>query len=213
MASKLGVSPPYLNDLIMKRRNPEDRTKRKIAAALGYPDIYYEDFLSVGRCVLKGEAIDLTKKRDSKESLLRARGVLAINYSDHLTLGEDGKIEATSTYHDTPVIVYGPSIHRATANDLQAFTFAEKNMGDVLPKNSTFVVDLSLTRVRHTDEPQLFLICLDKETRNCTVKYIDWVAEKDKILISAEDKRFKAIYCDEKDVVIVGKVILIYTVF
>ncbi|MDR0549389.1 MAG: helix-turn-helix transcriptional regulator [Deltaproteobacteria bacterium] len=209
LALKLGVSPPYLNDLIMKRRNPEDRTKRKIAAALGYPDRFYEDFLSVGRCVLSGETVNLDVNRDSKDNYLRSRGVLAVKYSHSLLLDEDNKIEVTADESESPVVVFGPSIRRATAENLQSFTCIDKDMGDVAPKNSVIIVDLSLTSVEKGDGRQLMLLCTDKVSRVCTVKYIDWLNNLGKALVTAEDKHFKPICCDLKKLIIVGKVIMV----
>jgi transcriptional regulator with XRE-family HTH domain len=209
LASKLGLSPPYLNDLIMKRRNPEDKTKRKIAAALGYPDRYYEDFLNVGRCVLSGENVELDQNREPKHNFMRARGILAINYSKSLILGKDGTLEISAKDSESPVIVYGPSLKRASSENLRAFTFPEKNMEDVIPRNSIVIVDLSMREIAHTEEGQLYLLCPDKITGYCTVKNVYLHENRTKILVTAEDREFSPIYCPISDVIILGKVIMI----
>jgi transcriptional regulator with XRE-family HTH domain len=66
-ASKVGISPSYLNDLLKERRTGELKIRQKIAKALGFKDLHgYADFMAIGERILKGEDPNLKSKVKSQ---------------------------------------------------------------------------------------------------------------------------------------------------
>ena len=54
-ALKVGITPQYLNKIMLEKNYGSDEIRRKIAASLGYPNDKYEDFLNIGRKILAGQ--------------------------------------------------------------------------------------------------------------------------------------------------------------
>jgi transcriptional regulator with XRE-family HTH domain len=52
LAAKTELKTGALNHYFLGRREGDELTRRKIAAALGYPGRQYEDFLDIGRAIL-----------------------------------------------------------------------------------------------------------------------------------------------------------------
>ncbi|MDR2422716.1 MAG: helix-turn-helix transcriptional regulator [Deltaproteobacteria bacterium] len=209
-ATIIGVSPPYLNDLIMKRRSPEERTKRRIAAALGYGDDYYEDFMNVGRVFLSRDSGLLSDESIAKRAALRASCVLLVERSPHMFIGANGEIAKSYGPVERPAVVFGPDLRRSTADNLKAFTFTEDNMEKAILKDSTIIVDLTVKELDYTKEKPMYLVCLDRGMKKCTVKYISVSDLEDKVIVTAEDPKFRPMLCDMKDIVIVGRVLMVY---
>lgn len=55
LSKRSGISKSQINDILKGRAYGSEETKRSLAAALGYPDRRYEDFLDIGRRILAGE--------------------------------------------------------------------------------------------------------------------------------------------------------------
>lgn len=76
---EVGISPPYLNDILRGRRYGNEETRRKIASALGYQGTRYEEFLNVGRKQLglvTAGVVELPPAPEVAAYLARARALL-----------------------------------------------------------------------------------------------------------------------------------------
>ncbi|MDR1871705.1 MAG: LexA family transcriptional regulator [Deltaproteobacteria bacterium] len=208
-AAKVGISAPYLNDLLNGRRYGEDQTKRKIASALGYPDRQYEDFLDIGRLIVNGDvSLDSEGQAVINEDVLRVRGFLPINYSERMLLGPDNVIQITEDYRHTHVVVHGPTLRRSTALGLQAFRVPDDGMEPIIPKNSLIVADLTVNNLDHIKEGQVYVVCLDRDSRQCFLKYLSW-GEKDKLILAcSENRKHRTVAAYVEDVTLVGRVIM-----
>lgn len=69
LTAKTGIRQGMISEIISGKKNGSDDTRRKIAAALGYPGRAYEDFLDIGRAILEGREPDLTIKEHQKQGL------------------------------------------------------------------------------------------------------------------------------------------------
>ncbi|MDR1083932.1 MAG: LexA family transcriptional regulator [Deltaproteobacteria bacterium] len=214
-AAKVGISAPYLNDMLSGRRYGEDQTKRKIAAAVGFPDRHYEEFLDIGRLIIKGdqcpEAADFTAIGDNA---LQKRGFFTVVYSDSMDLGPDNGIKVTNNTRTTHVIIHGPSCNRTSSSGLQAFKVLDDYMAPVIPKKSDVIVDLTLNEPEKNKDSKVYLVCLDKKFGLCTLRYLSWVDSSYKtLLVAAENRKYKTgVFCLE-DIKIVGRVILSQSFF
>ncbi|MDR2142390.1 MAG: hypothetical protein LBR11_11510 [Deltaproteobacteria bacterium] len=208
-AAKVGISAPYLNDLLNGRRYGEDQTKRKIATALGYPDRHYEDFLDIGRIILNGSSVPENEKFGGLgDEALRIRGFLPINYSDHLALGQDNVIQVTEDVRRSHVVVHGPSLRRSTSAGLQAFKVPDDSMEPIIAKGGVIVTDMTQNSPENLKEGQVYVVCLDWESRLCTVRYLSWAEKSKTILVCAENRKHKTLVRQLDDLKIIGKVIL-----
>ncbi|MDR1084959.1 MAG: LexA family transcriptional regulator [Deltaproteobacteria bacterium] len=213
-AAKVGISAPYLNDLLNGRRYGEDQTKRKIATALGYPDRHYEDFLDIGRIILNGSPVPETDKfAGLGDEALRIRGFLPLNYSDQMILGPDNLIQVTDDVRRSHVVIHGPSLRRSTSSGLQAFRVPDDSMEQVIAKNSTIVADLAQNDPENLRDGHSYIICLEKDTGQCTIKYLSWAEKNKTLLICAENRKYKSLVRNLEDVKIVGRIIMAYRPF
>ncbi|MDR0549210.1 MAG: LexA family transcriptional regulator [Deltaproteobacteria bacterium] len=207
-ASKVGISAPYLNDLLNGRRYGEDQTKRKIATALGYPDRHYEDFLDIGRIILNGTSVaDNEKYTGPSEEALRARGFLSIDYSERLVLDSENLIPVTVEAKKSQAVVHGPTIRRSSNAGLQAFKVPDESMEPFLSKNDLAVFDVALNTPEIIRDGQTFVVCLEPDTGQCTVRYLSWAEKNKTIMCLSENRRFKPVVTSITDVTIVGRVI------
>ncbi|MDR1086503.1 MAG: LexA family transcriptional regulator [Deltaproteobacteria bacterium] len=210
-AAKAGISAPYLNDLLSGRRYGEDQTKRKIAAALGYPDRHYEEFLDIGRIIINGSPVPETDKfAGLGDEALRIRGFLPVNYSDQMILDSDDLIQVTEDIRKSHVAVHGASLRRSTASGLQAFRAPDDTMERYIMKNSTVVADLAQNDLNHLMEGRVYVICLEKETGQCTLKYLSWAEKNRTLLICPENSKYKPLVRRMENVKIIGRVIMFY---
>jgi transcriptional regulator with XRE-family HTH domain len=208
-ASKVGISAPYLNDLLNGRRYGEDQTKRKIATALGYPDRHYEDFLDIGRIILNGKSVeDNDKYGDLSDDALRVRGFLPLNFSESMVLGPDEQIEVTDDFRKTHVIVHGPTIRRSTSVGLQAFKAPDDGMEPIIAKNSVIVADLTQNSLETFKEGHIYLVCPDKKTGHCLVRSIFWGEKNRLLLICPENRKHRILVKDLDQVKLVGRIIM-----
>jgi transcriptional regulator with XRE-family HTH domain len=207
-ATKVGISAPYLNDLLNGRRYGEDQTKRKIASALGYPDRRYEDFLDIGRIILNGSSVPESEKFSGLgDEALRIRGFLPLNYSDRVVLGPDNVIPVTDDVRKSHVVIHGPSLRRSTSIGLQAFKAPDDSMEPLISRGGTVVADLTQNTPESLKDGQVYLICLEKETGHCTIKYLNWAEKNKTILVSSENRKHKTIVRQLEEIQIVGRIV------
>ncbi|MDR1578113.1 MAG: LexA family transcriptional regulator [Deltaproteobacteria bacterium] len=207
-AAKVGISAPYLNDLLNGRRYGEDQTKRKIASALGYPDRRYEDFLDIGRIILNGNSVPESDKYSGLgDEALRIRGFLPLNFSEQLVLGPDNFIQITDDVRKSHVVIHGPSLRRSTSIGLQAFKAPDDSMEPLIAKGGVVVADLTQNSPESLKEGQIYIVCLEKETGQCTVKYLGWAEKNKAILVCSENRKHKTMVRRLEDLLIVGRVI------
>jgi transcriptional regulator with XRE-family HTH domain len=208
-AAKVGISAPYLNDLLNGRRYGEDQTKRKIATALGYPDRHYEDFLDIGRIILNGSSVaESDKFGNLSDEALRVRGFLPLNFSERMVLGPDNVIPTSLDISKTHVVVHGPSLRRSTATGLQAFKIPDDGMEPLMDKHGVVVADLTLNSPENVKDGQIYIVCLERDTGQCTIKYLGWAEKNKTLLLTAENRRVKPQVRHLDDIKIVGRVIL-----
>ena len=66
IAKDAKIATSYLSDITSERSYGTEDTRRAIAAACGYPDRAYEDFLDIGRVIYEGTCPSKTKKSEKK---------------------------------------------------------------------------------------------------------------------------------------------------
>jgi hypothetical protein len=214
-AAKVGIPAPYLNDLLSGRRYGEDQTKRKIAAAVGFPDRHFEEFLDIGRLIIDGDQCpEVTGFTAIGDNALQKRGFFTVVYSDSMVLEPDNGIKVTNNTRTTHIVIHGPSCNRTSSSGLQAFKVLDDSMAPVITKKSDVIVDLTLNEPEKIKDSKVYLVCLDKKSRLCTLRYISWVDENDKtLLVTPENRNYKTeMFCLE-DIKIVGQVILNQSIF
>lgn len=209
-AAKVGISVPYLNDLVNGRRNGEDGIKRKIAAGLGYPDRHFEDFLDIGRIILAGTAAPEGEKYSavSDEAMVR-RGFLPVAYSDNMFLGPDNLIQITNDVQKSRIIIHGPSLYRNISQDLQAFKVPDSAMEEVIAEDSIVVADLTKKKPENIKDGQIYIVCLKTDTGQCTLRYLTMAGKKEKFLIiEPENRKYTSFVHRFEEIKIIGRVIM-----
>ncbi|MDR1608237.1 MAG: helix-turn-helix domain-containing protein [Deltaproteobacteria bacterium] len=213
-AKKVGLTAPFLNDLLQGQRYPSDKTRRKVAAALNYQGKAFEDFLDIGRQILQGSPINPAKKRRAENELLKSKGVLFISFAKRPKLDENNKIEIASTQDARLFFINGHILNRTSPDDLVAVIYSRNDMGDVAPKKSVIVVDLAQTTVKETDEEHLYLVCLyPKLSRDCVVRFLRPTNKPNAVMVLDSKKCPKSRDRNLDDIIIVGKIIMIYKIF
>lgn len=85
-ARAANVSPSLIGDIIAGRTYGAEERQRAIAAALGYPDKKFEDFLELGRSLITGCPLPKEESTALSEDEMRARGFFPMPFSDNMKL-------------------------------------------------------------------------------------------------------------------------------
>ncbi|MDR1395618.1 MAG: XRE family transcriptional regulator [Deltaproteobacteria bacterium] len=212
-ADEIGVSAPYLSDLLGGRRFGDERTKRKIAAALGFPGRHFEDFLDIGRVILdSGE--DRHFLGGLPQGILQERGFFQVDYSEKLLLGPDMKIEVTAKKEKSPVIVHNAVLGRRTVWGLQAFKVPDNEMYPVIAKDSIIIADINQTRIPGMTGEEIFVIYLENLFRQCQIRYLaEVVSSPEYLSVRSENRLVQPLICRTREVLILGRVIMMSRVF
>jgi transcriptional regulator with XRE-family HTH domain len=191
-ADRVGMAPSYVSD-ILKGRRPcgDENVRRRTAAWLGFGGRRYEDFLDHGRRALDGQDPGAVPEPDEKlpGSDAAARGFLAVPYSEGLTLGPGGQVRVTAWEEESPVMVHGPSIGRTTALGLQAFRAGDDSMEPLVFRGDVMVVDTLESDPGGLTEGDVYLVCLDLKTRECSFRFLSWAEKEKAVLVSGMDVR------------------------
>ena len=139
----------------------------------------YEGMLMSGQAIIDGK--DLAKAEDEEwrgliPDTLRESGFLPVPFSDNMRLaaGQGGTIPIGEDAESSPVVVYGPSLRRASARHLRAFRAGGDSMEPIIAHGGLVVADLAGTNANRLKEGGIYIICVDLATGECAVKYLAW---------------------------------------
>jgi transcriptional regulator with XRE-family HTH domain len=211
-AAKVGISAPYLNDLLNQRRYGEDQTKRKIAESLGYPGRHYEDFLDIGRIILKGRAEDENPLINIDQPDVLSR-FLPLDYSEQMVLGKDNLFLTTYKANRSHIAIHGPSIRRSSSRGLHAFKVNDDSMEPVIGKNCTVVVDFDQNDPKNIKEGRVYIVCWQDGTGQCALRYLNWDEKSGTLILYTEKDKHKLTHKSLSEVKIIGRVIQIIRSF
>ncbi|MDR1871251.1 MAG: hypothetical protein LBS60_04865 [Deltaproteobacteria bacterium] len=212
----INLTSAYLNDLLCERRKGEDNTKRAIAAALGFPDRYYEDFLDIGRAALalkEGQKFDPLKNNSSNELL--KRGFFAVDFSESLKLDPiEDIIPVTLDKESSNIIVHQSSIDfYHSQQSLQAFISPHKDMEPTISVNSCVIVDKSFTKnniiTADPSEKNIYLVCFDKASRRAVFRFVTF--DGDSFILEADNKIWPLKRRAVDEFILLGKAIYVTT--
>ena len=202
LASRTDISTSHINDILKGRRGGTEEKRRALAAALGYPGHFYEDFMGLGRAILDGRPIPEPSAGCLSEAGLTAAGCFQVplERADRLA----GGLRARKTEEAASIVVHGPSLSRKSGRHLLAFLVGGDNMEPLIAKGSLVVADLTQNRAENLREGSVYVISYDEEG---AVKYLRW-AEKGRLLaMESENKFYKPVFRKVREVTLIGRVI------
>ncbi|MDR0547936.1 MAG: hypothetical protein LBI10_00760 [Deltaproteobacteria bacterium] len=213
-ATKIGVSAPYLNDLLKARRYGSDQRKREIAEKLGFADSSYQDFLDIGKKILTGEN---TNDYIISEELIKLadKNIFSVNYVTDLNLDSDNNIVIDENSDN--IFIHLPHPDKYDVNKLLAFKYNLFGKNVIIRHNTTLVIDQSATYTANNDN-DIFLIYIIGEPGSFTVSNINYNSENNAFIFKQYNNKHynnKTIYLVKKsdEFIILGKVIYYYTFF
>lgn len=206
LAKKIGMPASTLGDIKGGRRNASDEKKRAIAAALGYPDRAYENFLDIGRAILDGRPIPEPPTDFASEADLAADGYFRVPLDRANRLGAGGiQAQGVATPEDPiSIALHGSTLGRRSGRHLQAFVVGGDSMEPLIGDGGLVVADLSRNNLADIKEGCIYLIGWDGDG---SVKYLRW-AEPGKLLaVESENKFHKTVIKKPREVTLIGQVI------
>lgn len=208
LARKAGVHPPYLNRII-KGGSGSDDVYRKIADALGYPGRKYEDFLEVGRAVLKGRTPPEPESHYVGSREFKDRQLVAIPFTENMKLaaGGGGAIPYDMDEDSSPVVVHTAALGRRNNHLLQAFRVGGDSMEPVIARGGIVVVDKSNNQLANIKEGKIYALCWDLHDGDCAVKRLYWADKGQRLALESENKDYPLKFMDVDDVLLIGRVI------
>ena len=207
LAIQVGISIPYINDLIRGRKVGQESVRRHIARALGYTD--YEAFLDIGRREL-GEAT-LRHVNSSPETKFSSDcdEFFRVPYSDHMSLNpECGRsIAIVKDKDSSPVMVHGPSLGLHEATNLQALRVTSDHMDPLIRVGGIVVVDVSQNKIFTLEDRNIYVVCKDTKHGVCTTQRLTWVEKGRSLAIESDNLARHTIYCHPDEVLLIGRVV------
>jgi transcriptional regulator with XRE-family HTH domain len=211
-AAKVGISVQHVSNLLKGRKTCGDKTKRKIALVLGFPESSYEQFLDAGRAILAGRDPDAIVEDwvGLTGDDLRERGFITVPFSDNMKLaaGSGGTIPITDEVEKSKVIIHGPSLGRRSSRNLQAFRVGGDSMFPILDEGGIVLVDLSDNDPVRIKDGKIYVLCWDLDDGECAVKYLRRADNGKSVVIwSRNGDLYPPIVKPIRDIQLIGRVI------
>jgi hypothetical protein len=220
-AQKVGVTKGLITHLLKERNKGNEATKRQIAANLGFPDPYYNQFLDIGRDILAGREPRLEPNPWGElltADELEGHEYFKVPFSENMKLaaGQGGTLPAdyipyTNDKEDSKIIVYGPALGRLTSRNLQAFRVGGDSMEPIIAKGGLVMADTSERTIRATPDGlgKIFVLCWELDSGECAVKYLTWADQASGLVLisSPPYSGLTPIHKNIKDIIIIGQVI------
>ena len=211
-ALKVGITPDFLTKLLKEKRTCSDETKRKIAAALGYPGPRYEEFLQIGRNILAGKGPYAGNLEFPSDEELAVQGFMKVGFSAHMKLaaGGGGTIPLTDQPENSKVVVHRASLGKGAyrSHQLQAFRVGGDSMEPLIANGGIVLADLTQNELSRLKEGAIYVLCWDLYDGECAVKYLRWAKKNRLLSVESEDaKNNQPVFKDVEEVQLIGRVI------
>ena len=113
-----------------------------------------------------------------------------------------------SAADSSPVVVYGPALKGHAPDNLQAFRVGGDSMEPLIADGGIVLADIRYNEPKHlTRKKQVFVVCLNREDEECSVKYLNWGVKDESVLVQSANDFYEAEVRRVEDIIIIGRVI------
>ncbi|MDR2422561.1 MAG: S24 family peptidase [Deltaproteobacteria bacterium] len=209
-AQRVGVSSGYLGDLLNERRSGTDKTKRQIAANLGYKDHDYALFLDIGRDILCGLNPQDSIQPYVDNLKVTKKVFYIINFTNKLSLDDNNRIIVDKDQNLSPVMFHSSQFSKKNLDNLFAFKLVGHQMDPLICNKSILIVDQLQKTIHNSD---IYLTVNLQNRSKFIVSFLSIDNDRNIYIIDLYNRKYKPYIVSTSNLFIIGKVINIITPF
>jgi hypothetical protein len=203
LAKAIKVSTGLVGDVLAGRTRGSERTRRAMAAFLGFPGPGYERFLEIGRRLAEDAGLG-----QGPEGELQAAedGHVLVPVYERARVGSDGRLELVREGGDGPAAVYAPVPVRFGRKPLRAFRVLGGWMEPLIAEGGVVVAEE--TALQSLDGGGPHVLCLDLGRGALEVRIAAWASPGGSLVIASADSiRRPPFVRPVDDVAVIGRVV------